>query len=73
MDYAGHDISMDETDVCVLDREGVLVCESKTAQRRSPSRWRKRQVVVVWFSIRANGADPVSRLEPTRSPRGLSG
>jgi hypothetical protein len=32
VDYsAGLDISMDETDVCVLDREGVLVCESKTA------------------------------------------
>jgi transposase len=32
MDYfAGLDISMDETHVCVLDREGVLVRESKTA------------------------------------------
>jgi transposase len=31
MDYfAGLDISMDETHVCVLDREGVLVRESKT-------------------------------------------
>jgi hypothetical protein len=31
MDYfAGLDISMDETHVCVLDREGVVVCESKT-------------------------------------------
>jgi transposase len=31
MDYfAGLDISMDETNVCVLDREGVLVCETKT-------------------------------------------
>src|SRR5271168_4902535 len=32
MDYfAGLDIAMDETHVCVLDREGVLVRESKTA------------------------------------------
>jgi transposase len=32
MDYfAGLDISMDETHVCVLDREGVVVYESKTA------------------------------------------
>ena len=30
MDYfAGLDISMDETHVCVLDREGVVVFESK--------------------------------------------
>jgi hypothetical protein len=32
MDYfAGLDISMDETHVCVLDREGVVVRESKAA------------------------------------------
>ena len=32
MDYfAGLDISMDETHVCVLDREGEVVFESKTA------------------------------------------
>jgi hypothetical protein len=31
MDYfAGLDISMDETHICVLDREGVVVRESKT-------------------------------------------
>ena len=31
MDYfAGLDISMDKTHVCVLDREGVVVRESKT-------------------------------------------
>src|ERR1700691_6707589 len=28
--FAGLDISMDETHVCVLDREGVVVRESKT-------------------------------------------
>jgi hypothetical protein len=32
MDYfAGLDISMDETYICVLDREGEVVYESKTA------------------------------------------
>ena len=32
MDYfAGLDISMDETHICVLDREGVIVYEGKTA------------------------------------------
>ena len=32
MDYfAGLDISMDETHVCVLDREGAVVHQSKTA------------------------------------------
>ena len=32
MDYfAGLDISMDETHICVLDREGVVVYESKAA------------------------------------------
>jgi transposase len=31
MDYfAGLDISMDETHVCVLDREGLVVPEGKT-------------------------------------------
>ena len=29
--FAGLDISMDETHVCVLDREGVVIYESKTA------------------------------------------
>jgi hypothetical protein len=59
MDYfAGLDISMDETHVCVLDREGVVVRESKAAStaRRSPLSWRKRQFVVASYSRRANGA-----------------
>ena len=29
--FAGLDISMDETHICVLDRQGVVVYESKTA------------------------------------------
>jgi hypothetical protein len=55
MDYfAGLDISMDETHVCVLDREGVVVRESKTSRRRrlSPANWRKRQIVVASCSRR---------------------
>jgi len=32
MDYfAGLDVSMDETHVCVLDREGVVIYEDKAA------------------------------------------
>jgi hypothetical protein len=46
MDYfAGLDISMDETHVCVLDREGVVVRESKTAST-AEANWRMRQLVV---------------------------
>ena len=53
MDYfAGLDISMDETHVCVLDREGVVVYESKTAStaHRSRTSSRKRRVVVGSYS-----------------------
>jgi hypothetical protein len=74
MDYfAGLDISMDETHICVLDREGVVVYESKTASRprRSLTNWRKRQVSSHRIRDQANGADPVSRVEPTRFARSL--
>ena len=53
MDYfAGLDISMDETHVCVLDREGEVVHESKSRRRRrrSPANWRKRRAVVGSYS-----------------------
>jgi hypothetical protein len=49
MDYfAGLDISMDETHVCVLDREGMVVRESKTesAAQAIAGECRKRLVVV---------------------------
>ena len=49
MDYfAGLDISMDETHVCVLDREGEVVHESKSASTAEAiaGEWRKRQAVV---------------------------
>ena len=68
MDYfAGLDISMDETHVCVLDREGAVVRESKTASTaegiagelaKAPS---CRRIV---FETGRMGADPLSRVEP---------
>ena len=76
MDYfAGLDISMDETHVCVLESEGVVVREEQhrnRRRRRSPANWRKRQVVIASCS-RPDGwpANPVSRVEPTRSARSL--
>ena len=53
MDYfAGLDISMDETHVCVLDREGVVIHESKTASTAQSiaTSSRKRQAVVGSYS-----------------------
>jgi hypothetical protein len=53
MDYfAGLDISMDETHVCIVEREGEVVHASKTAStgKRSPLSWRKRQVVAGSYS-----------------------
>ena len=77
MDYfAGLDISMDETHVCVLDREGVVVYESKSESTaaaiaielsKAPS---CRRIV---FETGRMAADPLSRVEPTRSARGLRG
>ena len=49
MDYfAGLDISMDETHICVLDREGVVVRESKTNSTAAAIaiEFAKRQIVV---------------------------
>jgi hypothetical protein len=49
MDYfAGLDISMDKTHVCVLDREGVVIRESRPSRqrRRSSTNWPKRRVAV---------------------------
>ena len=56
MDYfAGLDISMGETHVCVVDREGVVVHQSKTASMAgviAVEASRKRQVVVASYSRR---------------------
>jgi transposase len=44
MDYfAGLDISMDETHVCVVDREGVVVYQSKTASTAAAIAVRARE------------------------------
>ena len=75
MDYfAGLDISMDETHVCVVDREGVVVHQSKTASMagaiavelaKAPS---CRRIV---FETGRMATDPVSRVKPTGSSRSL--
>ena len=63
MDYfAGLDISMDETHVCVLDREGVVIHESKTASTapgdRRPRKDRRRPAR---NSMRLSGATSALR------------
>ena len=53
MDYfAGLDISMDETHVCVLDREGWWFARVRRSRlrKRSPTNWPKRRVVVASYS-----------------------
>ena len=75
MDYfAGLDISMDETHVCVLDREGAVVRESKTeltAQAVANELAESAELSSHRIRDGANGADPVSRVEPAWSPSGL--
>ena len=77
MDYfAGLDISMDETHVCVLDREGVVVYESKSGVDGSGNRDRiveSSELSPNCLRDRTHGADPLSRAEPTQSARGLRG
>jgi transposase len=53
MDYfAGLDISMDETHICVLDREGEVVTRARRRRRRERwlTHWRERRVVVGSYS-----------------------
>jgi hypothetical protein len=53
MDYfAGLDISMDETHICVLDREALLSMKARQRRRlrRSRTSWRKRGAVVGSYS-----------------------
>ena len=72
MDYfAGLDISMDETHVCVLDREGVVVHESKTASTAGAIAVELAKASSDRIRDRTHGADPVPRVEPTRPSRGL--
>ena len=75
MDYfAGLDISMDETHVWVLDREGEVVRESKTVSTtqaiaaelvKAPSLYSDR------IRDRSNDADPISWVARARISRGL--
>jgi hypothetical protein len=75
MDYfAGLDISMDESHVCVLDREGEVIYEGKTASTaqaiavelaKAPSCGR------IVFETGPNGPDLVPRAQPARPSRGL--
>ncbi len=58
MDYfAGLDISMDETHVCVVDREGAVVRESKTASTADaaaiddPSRIRRSRDIGAYLGL----------------------
>ena len=75
MDYfAGLDISMDETHICVLDREGVVVRESKaasTAEAIAVEIVESAKLSSDRLRDGANGADPVSRVKPARLPRDL--
>ena len=77
MDYfAGLDISMDETHVCVLDREGMVVRESKTeltAQAVANELAKAPSCRRIVFETGRMAAGPVPRAEPTRSARGLRG
>jgi hypothetical protein len=74
MDYfAGLDISMDETRVCVLDREGVVVHESKTASTAEAIAGQLAKAPDL-PSYRRDGTDgpgSLSRLEPARFARHL--
>jgi predicted NBD/HSP70 family sugar kinase len=52
MDYfAGLDISMEETHVCVVDRDGKIILEARTstAPRQSQLFWRKGQLSNVFY------------------------
>ena len=74
MDYfTGLDISMEETHICVLDRDGAVVYEAN--RRRRPTRlqksWRKRRAVVRSYSRLDAWRRPVPRAKPTRGSRSL--
>jgi hypothetical protein len=45
--FAGLDISMDETHLCVVDRDGAVVYEGESASTAEAiADWRKRRAVV---------------------------
>ena len=49
--FAGLDIAMEETQVCVLDRDGVIICEAKAASTAEAitTYWQEHQVVAASF------------------------
>ena len=77
MDYfAGLDISMDETHVCVVDREGEVVHESKTAstaQAIAVELAKARRCRRIVFENRSNGPHLVPRAQPPGSRRARAG
>ena len=75
MDYfAGLDISMDETHVCVLDREGVVIHVEQDGIDGAIDRGRARESAKLSsgrIRNRTHGADFFPRVEPTRPSGGL--
>jgi hypothetical protein len=74
MDYfAGLDISVDETHICVLDREGEVVYESKTAStaRAIADALESAELSSDRIRNRSNGPDLIPRAQPTGSSRGV--
>ena len=71
--FAGLDISMDETHVCVLDREGVVVRESKAASTAEAIAGELAKAPGCRRIVFETGRwrQPASRVEPTWSPSGL--
>ena len=72
--YAGLDVSMEETHICVMDRDGVVVHETKVASTpadidaalmEAPACRRRR--IRDW----PDGPDALSRAHPARRARGL--
>ena len=53
--FAGLDVSMDETHICVVDRDGSMILETRatTSPRQSRRGWRRQQGVSGSYSRRA--------------------
>ena len=53
--FAGLDVSMEETHVCVVDRDGKIILEARGQPhpRQLPPPWRKGQPLSAFYSRRA--------------------
>src|SRR5271166_2053765 len=75
MDYfAGLDISMEETHVCVVDGDGAVVYEGESASTSGGDHGRTGESAELSsdrLRDRTHGADPVPRAEPPRPSRGV--